>query len=334
MLKKLTLISLLFLSLTMSQNLIVLNKSENTAMFFDLKNDSLIAQLSTGEAPHEVAISPNKKYAIVTNYGTREKPGNSLSVYNLERLTLEKTIYLGELRRPHGVAWLDDEKVVITIEANKSIAVVDVKNEKIVNEIKTDQEISHMLAISPDKSKCFVANIGSGSVSVIDLKEMKLIKTIQTGKGSEGIDITPNGHEVWVTNRAEDSVAVIDVKTLDVKIKFKVDGFPIRVKFSKDGKIAVISCARSGEVTIVDAISKNILRRVKTAEKSDVEKTGRLFGSAFGDSPVPIGIAIDEQNFIYVANSNADIVSAIKLETGEIVRIIKTGKEPDGIAVW
>ncbi|CUS88048.1 YncE family protein [Candidatus Kryptonium thompsonii] len=330
------LIPALFLSLSLatSQNLIVLNKSENTAMFFNLKNDRLISQLQTGEAPHEVAISPNKKYAIVTNYGTREKPGNSLSIYNLEKLTLEKVINLGELRRPHGVEWLDNEKVVVTVEANKSIAIVDVKNEKIVKEIKTEQEVSHMLVISPDKSKCFVANIGSGSVSVIDLNKGELIKTILTGKGSEGIDITPDGKEVWVTNRAEDSVAVIDVKTLDVKKKFKVDGFPIRVKFSKDGKFAVISCARSGEIAIVDAISKNVLRRVKTAEKSDVEKAGRLFGSVFGDSPVPIGIAIDKQNFIYVANSNADIISVIKLGTGEMVRTIKTGKEPDGIAVW
>lgn len=176
MLKKLALISLLFLSLGVSQNLIVLNKSENTAMIFDLKNNSLIAQLSTGEAPHEVAISPNKEYAVVTNYGTREKPGNSLSIYNLKKLTLEKTIDLGELRRPHGIAWFDSEKVVTTVEANKSIVVIDVKNGNIIKEIKTEQEVSHMLVISPDRSKCFVANIGSGSVSVIDLREMKLIK--------------------------------------------------------------------------------------------------------------------------------------------------------------
>ena len=45
------LIPALFLSLSLatSQNLIVLNKSENTAMFFNLKNDSLISQLQTGE---------------------------------------------------------------------------------------------------------------------------------------------------------------------------------------------------------------------------------------------------------------------------------------------
>ncbi len=334
MLKKLTFLLALPFFISIAQNLIVLNKSENTAMFFDLKKDKLLAQLPTGNAPHEVAISPNKKFAVVTNYGTRETPGNSITIYNLEKLSIEKTIDFENHKRPHGVAWIDDEKVITTTEANKSVIVVNFKTGKITAEIKTEQDISHMLALTPDKSKCFVANIGSGSVSVIDLKEFKLIQNIQTGKGSEGIDITPDGKEVWVTNRAEDSVAVIDVQTLEVKNKIKVDGFPIRVKISKDGKLAVVSCARSGEIAIVDVANKNVISKIKTAEKSEVEKSGRLFGSVFGDSPVPVGIAIDEKNLVYVANSNADVVSIIDIEKGQILKTIKTGKEPDGIAIW
>lgn len=334
MLKKSILALALPFFISLSQNLIVLNKSENTAIFFDIKKDKTLVVLPTGEAPHEVAVSPDKKFAVVTNYGTRENPGNSISIYNLEKLTLEKTINLGNYKRPHGIEWLDETKVVITTEANKSIIIVDVKTGEIVREVKTEQEISHMLVLSPDKSKCFVANIGSGSVSVIDMKETKLIKNIQTGRGSEGIDITPDAKEIWVTNRAEDSVAVIDAKTLEVKEKIKVEGFPIRVKISKDGKFAVISCARSGDIAIIDVANKNIIKRIKTAEKSDVEKTGRLFGSAFGDSPAPIGIALDDKNLIYVANSNADIVSVIDPESGKIIKTIKTGKEPDGIDIW
>jgi len=334
MLKKLIPVLLLPVFISLSQNLIVLNKSENSAIFFDTKNDKLLAQMPTGEAPHEVAISPDKKFSAVTNYGTRENPGNSISIYNLEKLTLEKTINLENYRRPHGIAWLDEKRIITTTEANRSIIIINVETGKVIGEVKTEQEISHMLVLSPDKSKCFVANIGSGSVSVIDLKEMKLLKNIQTGKGSEGIDITPGAREIWVTNRAEDSVAIIDGKTLEVKTKIKVDGFPIRVKISKDGSLAVISCARSGEIALVDVANKEIIRRVKTAEKSEVEKTGRLFGSTFGDSPVPVGIAIDDKNLIYVANSNADIVSVIDPKAGKVIKTIKTGKEPDGIAIW
>jgi YVTN family beta-propeller protein len=327
-------LALIFTASVFAQNLIVLNKSENNAMIFDLRYDKLLAKIPTGEAPHEVAISPDKKFAVITNYGTRENPGNTLTLINLERLTVEKTINLENYRRPHGVAWIDNDKVIITAEANKSIVIVDVKIGQIIKSIQTEQDISHMLALSKDAKKCFVANIASGSVSVIDLKDSKLLKNIPTGKGSEGIDITPSGDEVWVTNRAEDSIAVIDAKNFEVKKKIKIDGFPIRVKISMDGKFAVVSCARAGEIAIIDAKSKTLIKRIKTAEKSDIETSGRLFGSTFGDSPVPIGIAFADKNLVYVANSNADIISAIDIENGKIVKTIKTGKEPDGIAIW
>ncbi len=327
-------LALIFTASVFAQNLIVLNKSENNAMIFDLRSDKLLAKIPTGEAPHEVAISPDKKFAIITNYGTRENPGNTLTLINLEKLTVEKTINLENYRRPHGVAWLDNDKVVVTAETNKSIIIVDAKSGEIIKTIPTEQDISHMLVLSKDAKKCFVANIASGSISIIDLKDSKLLKNIFTGRGSEGIDITPDGNEVWVTNRAEDSIAIVDAKNLEIKKKIKVDGFPIRVKISSDGKFAVVSCARAGEIAIIDTKDKALIKRVKTAEKSDVETSGRLFGTTFGDSPVPIGIAFADKNLVYVANSNADIISAIDIEKGEIIKTVKTGKEPDGIAIW
>ncbi len=327
-------LALIFTASVFAQNLIVLNKSENNAMIFDLRSDKLLAKIPTGEAPHEVAISPDKKFAIITNYGTRENPGNTLTLINLEKLTVEKTINLENYRRPHGVAWLDNDKVVVTAETNKSIIIVDAKSGEIIKTIPTEQDISHMLVLSKDAKKCFVANIASGSISIIDLKDSKLLKNISTGRGSEGIDITPDGNEVWVTNRAEDSIAIVDAKNLEIKKKIKVDGFPIRVKISSDGKFAVVSCARAGEIAIIDTKDKALIKRVKTAEKSDVETSGRLFGTTFGDSPVPIGIAFADKNLVYVANSNADIISAIDIEKGEIIKTVKTGKEPDGIAIW
>jgi hypothetical protein len=43
------------------------------------------------------------------------------------------------------------------------------------------------------------------------------------------------------------------------------------------GNFAVVSCARAGEIAIIDAKSKTLIKRIKTAEKSDIETSGRLF---------------------------------------------------------
>ena len=58
----------------------------------------------------------------------------------------------------------------------------------------------------------------------------------------------------------------------------------------------------------------------------------RLFGDRFGDSSVPIGVVVDDKgDHAFVAHANADVITEIDLATGEIVRMLRAGKEPDGM---
>jgi DNA-binding beta-propeller fold protein YncE len=62
----------------------------------------------------------------------------------------------------------------------------------------------------------------------------------------------------------------------------------------------------------------------------DVEE--RLFGDRFGDSSVPIGVIADDKGEVaWVAHANADVITEIDLATGEIIRMLRAGKEPDGM---
>ena len=40
----------------------------------------VVATVPTGDAPHEVAVAPDGRRAVGTNYGTRETPGSNLTV--------------------------------------------------------------------------------------------------------------------------------------------------------------------------------------------------------------------------------------------------------------
>ena len=62
----------------------------------------------------------------------------------------------------------------------------------------------------------------------------------------------------------------------------------------------------------------------------DVEE--RLFGDRFGDSSVPIGVIADAAGErAWVAHANADVITEIDLGSGDIVRMLRAGKEPDGM---
>jgi YVTN family beta-propeller protein len=317
-----------------SGTLLVLNKSDNTVSLIDLASKESIATISTGVGPHEVAVSPDGKIAAVANYGNRARPGNTLTVIDVPAGKPLRTIDLGENRRPHGITWLEANEVAVTTEGSKALLVVDVGSAKLAKTVPTDQEGSHMVAVAPKLRRAFVANIGSGSVSIVDLKENRRIANIPTGDGAEGIDISPDQAEVWVANRAVNTVSVIDAASLKIIATLPCKDFPIRVKFTADGERVLVSNAGSGDVAVFDAAQRQEVRRISMQVKASEQSStsDRLFSTRFGQSPVPVGILIaPELNQAFVANTNADVVIVIDLKTWQIADRLTAGNEPDGL---
>lgn len=315
-----------------SGTLIVLNKSDATAWLISAATGQRLASVPTGAGPHEVAVSPDGRLAVVTNYGQRE-PGSSLTVIDVPRAAVLRTIDLGEYRRPHGAAFFrDGHRVAVTAEHNRALLIVDVAAGRVLKAIPTDQEISHMVALSPDERLAFVANIRSGTVTVIDISAGRAEAHIATGGGTEGLDISPDGRWLWVGNRAEDTISIIDVAAKQVAATVPCASFPIRVKFTPDGRHVLVSNARSGDVAIFDADQRTEVARIPIEMTPVQQKDERLFQAAFGDSPVPIGILIEPTGRrAWVAATNADALAVIDLHRKALVGSVRTGREPDGL---
>ena len=86
--------------------LIVLNKSDHNAALVDAGTLEVRAKLPTGRGPHEAAVSPDGRFAYVTNYGAyavfreqserRMEPGNTITVLDPETSKVKTTFDLGE----------------------------------------------------------------------------------------------------------------------------------------------------------------------------------------------------------------------------------------------
>ena len=329
-------ILLICLSLSMtlfpqSGTLIVLNKSDDTADLIDLESQRSVATLPTGSGPHEVAISPDGETAVITNYGRGNNwPGSSLTLIDIRSKKILKTIDLS-YKAPHGIEFISADQVLVTCEANKKLIQVNISNDEIEKSIDTEQEVSHMVTYAPLTQKAFVANIRSGSVSVIDVKNERLEVIIKTGEGAEGVALSADGKSAWITNRSANTISIIDTSSLDVIAEFDSEKFPIRIKMTSDGKYALVSNAQTGDVKIFDAKSKKMVKTIPM-EVTAIEKSeSRLFQS-FDNSPVPVGILIHPDNtHAFVANTNADLITIINLEKLEISGRLTAGKEPDGL---
>ena len=315
--------------------LYVLNKSDANVSPIDTATGAAAVTIPVGDGPHEAAVSPDGKTLVVCNYG-RETPGRTLTVIDTATGEVRGTMDLREYHRPHGIAFIPGtDHILVTAEPEKKLLLIDVESGELLAAIGTGQDISHMVAVTPDGRRAFVANIGSGSISAIDLVEHKLIKSIPTGDGAEGLAVHPTRPEVWVTNRKKNTIAVVNTGTLEVETLIVCPQFPLRIAFTPDGVYALVSNAQTGDVAVLNVESRTIWRRLSMDEEpvADGEKEKRLFSDTFGQSPVPVGIVIrPDGHFAYVANTNADVISVIDLKRWEVVGRLHAGKEPDGLA--
>jgi YVTN family beta-propeller protein len=312
--------------------LVVANKSEATVSLVDTASRVVRATLPTGVGPHEVVVSPDGRLALVADYGGREG-GSTLTVIDLPGRRVARTIVLAPHRRPHGLAVLPGgERALVTAEESRALLVVDLARGVVERTLVTGAETSHMVVASADGARAYVANIGSGSVTVFDLRTYERLSEIRTGRGAEGVALAPDGAELWVTNRDDDTVSVIDTAALRVVATLAASDFPIRAEATPDGRRVLVSCAGSGDVAVFDRAKRALERRVPLpAPPATVE--GKLFGGRFGASSLPIGLEIaPDGRRAWVAHAGADVISEIDLgrlaKTGEL----RAGREPDGMA--
>ncbi len=311
--------------------LLVANKSDHTLSFLDPNSGHTLATVPTGRHPHEVAVSPDGALAVVSNYGDRDTPGASLTVVDIQARAVLRTIELGEHRRPHGLAFLPDGRLLVTAEGSGHLLVVRPREGELQRAVPTGQEVSHMVVAAG--ARAFVANIGSGTVTVLDLERAEKVRDVPTGAGAEGIAVSPDGREVWVANRADDTLVVFDAGTLEILARIDCPGFPIRVAFTPEGDRVWVSCPRSGEVAVFEARARKLLRRIRV-DLSPVGDAGeRLFGDAFGRSPVPVGLLVEPGGArVFVAATQADAIVVVGTESSTVQGLLRAGREPDGMA--
>jgi YVTN family beta-propeller protein len=308
--------------------LLVLNKTDDTLWLMDPGSGARRAELPTGRGPHEVAVSPDGRVAVVADYG-EQTPGYTLTVVDLPKGAVTATLDLSPHQRPHGVAFLSDGRyVAVTSEASSALLLVELATGKVVAELPTAQAVSHMVALAPDGARAYTANIGSGSLTALDLRERTRLSVVPTGMGAEGIDVTPDGAWVLVANRAADTLSFVDAATLKEAAELPCGRFPIRVKVTPDGKRALVSCATSGEVAVIDLAERKEVARIAMAHAEDTESAD----AAPGAGPMPIGILIPPDGTrAYVANTNADLVTVLDLASNAVAARLKTGRQPDGL---
>lgn len=305
-----------------SQSLVITNKNESTASIITLADGKTVATLPTGNAPHEVAVSRDGKWAVATDYGAAGPGGTTLTVIDVAARKVARTITFGTHVRPHGAAFLPDHRtLVVTAERSGALVLVDVVTGTIVREEPTGQMLGHMVALSPDSKTAYVANITPGTLSIVDLAGDTPPAVVKVGTMTEAIAASPDGKMVWMGSNTTGKVYVVDLAKRAVVDSVQTSGFPYRIAFTPDSRQAIITNPMSNEVWFINAAT-----RAKEA-KIDVVAPG-------GGNAGPFGLIVSPKgDRAWITMNGVGQVAEVDLRTATLTRWMATGAGPDGIGL-
>ena len=301
--------------------LVVANKAEHTLGIVDPASGKQVAAVPEGGVTgHEVIVSPDGKTAYVPIYGDSGvgRPGtdgHEMLVIDIPSRKITSTVDFGHGVRPHcPVFGPRNGQLYVTTELDKTISIIDPATLKVVGTVPTGQAESHMLAISHDGKRGYTANVGPGTVSVLDLDARKTLAIIPISKQTQRISISPDDSMVFTSDQTKPQLAVIDTATNKVKNWVQLPGPGYGSSVARNGDWLVIAIQKTKQVAVVN------LRTMKVDHAIDVPAIPQETLLGPGDK------------IAYVSCDSSSQVAAIDTSTWKVIKLIDVGKGADGLA--
>ena len=296
--------------------LLVLNKDDANLAIVDPVSGHVLGRVPVGQGPHELVTSSDGRIAFASNYGTGPAPGRTISMIDIAAQKELRRIDVSPLSRPHGLAFANG-KLYFSAEGDKKIARYDPATDTIDWQFETGQATTHMVLPTKDAQTIFTSNIGGDSVSAITQgADGAWTQTvIPVGKGPEGIELSPNGREVWSAHSRDGGVSIIDVASKKVLQTIALGTKRSnRIKLTPDAKFALVSDLDAGDLVVIDALARQEIKRIPLGT-------------------MPEGILIPPSGGVaYVAVNGDNFVAVVDLKTWQVTKKIATGTGPDGMA--
>jgi YVTN family beta-propeller protein len=301
--------------------LLVANKSDRTLGIVDPEAGQQVAiiaeEATTG---HEVAASPDGRLAYVPIYGNSGvglpgTDGRNMLVIDIATRKVSGNLDFGHGVRPHCAMFgPKDGLLYVTTEIDQTVTVIDPHTLKIVGTIPTGQPESHMLAITPDGRRGYTANVGPGTVSVLDMQARKTQAVIPVSAHVQRISVSVDGSTVFTADQTKPQLAAIDTATNKVKTWIPLPAKGYGTAPTPDGRWLVVAMPSANKVAVVD------LGTMKVAHIIEVPS-----------SPQEILVRPDGR-VAYASCDSSHKIAVIRTSDWTVEKLIDAGAGADGLA--
>lgn len=293
----------------------VVNSYSRTASVIDLSKNAFVKDIPLGDKPINPTFTRDWTKIYVANSGD-----GTLTIIDAKTLQVLRTIPAGG-DHPSGLRFLPDGKhLVISFLGEKvsdqgSLGVMDLATGKLVKSIPVQAQ-SERFDITPDGKRAYVGNLGSQSISAVDLETGQVLKTIQSPERLPfNVLVSPKGNKVFVGNTMGASVLEIDTATNEITKVIKVPAGANGMTFTPDGDNILITNVYAGRLSSYN-LSMGVVNE----------------GKSVGLLPGFIRLAPDGLKGIFVRPYGRQ-ASIFDGTTFDVIKNIETGIGPSAVAI-
>ena len=247
--------------------------SANQVIAVDAANDKIIRSYSGVENPHGLVATPDGDYLVAGS--------------------------LKETPVPAGAP---------SDTPNSKLYVIHPEHGHVMAEIPVSGWTHHE-AVTPDGKYVISTHPTRGGISVVDVINNKVYKTIKTGPSPNYTLVTKDGKRAYVSNSGNGTLSEIDLSKWEVTRSLEAGPTPEHLVFSPDEKTIYVSNDRAGTVSVV------------SVKEGKVEKTYRIGKRVHG---LDIG---DDGKTLFISSRSDDKLVALDTQTGE-QRVLTLSPEP------
>jgi YVTN family beta-propeller protein len=344
------------------QYVFVPNRASADVAVIDTRTDRLIARLPVGRVPHQVVVSDVAGKLVASNTAD-----DTISIVDLSTLET-RTLELDD--EPEHMA-LGPDGVLLAIGniAAGTVSLVSLEQEAEIARV-TGLFDPHNLTFSPDGALLYVANLGASHISVIDTARRAIVDEIEVAappalaavespgaefQGIINVTATPDGRLGFAAHGEAGELAVIDLRTRELKKRLALGELPWRAYATADGRFMLVPNNGDRTLSVISIATLEVVATLPAAEDVTGVNSGWFETTAFalsraerkavvydlqamvkvGEIALPgtpeTGVTTPDGARLYVALSDTDQVAVIDIRARKLIKTVDSvGDEPWG----
>jgi YVTN family beta-propeller protein len=210
--------------------------------------------------PYNLYFTPNGAYAIVMASNDRE-----IVFRDPHTMAIVKRLHVPCLGVNHADFSADGRYFIVSCEFSAQLIKVDTEKMTVVGDIHLPGGgMPQDVKIAPDGHVFYVADMARNGIWLVDGARFRIERLLSTGLGAHGEFISRDSRLMYISNRGEGSVSLLDVRTDRLVGKWRIPGggSPDMGGISADGKVLWLSGRYNGVVYAISTVNGHLLAKI------------------------------------------------------------------------